>query len=281
VTLTDQLGCTYTSDYTLISPPELNIEFSTESPTCLGDQDGSIIVTNVAGGAGPFALSLNDQVLQTTSTFPVAIPSLSSGPQIVGVEDANGCLSEEEVDVPIPAEITVNLGPDLSIQLGEQVLLQAGLNFLDLASFAWTPASYLEHPDSLITLSTPINTIRYEIEVKDSSGCIARDEILVTVDKTKRVFIPNIITPDSDGFNDNITVFAGNEVARIRFMRIYDRWGEMLFENLNFLPNDPQSGWSGQARGQDVNPGVYIYAVEVEYVNRETEVITGDVTVIR
>ena len=180
-----------------------------------------------------------------------------------------------------PAAIIDNLGPDVTLQLGENVLLQGSINFADLASFAWTPISYLDRPDSLTTLSAPENTIRYEIEVKDSSGCIARDEILVTVDKTKRVFIPNIISPDTDGFNDNITVFAGNEVAVIRSLRIYDRWGDMVFENLNFLPNDPQLGWSGKAKGQDVSPGVYIYAVEVEYENGETEIISGDVTVVR
>jgi large repetitive protein len=281
VTLTDQLGCTYTNAYTIISPPELSIEFTTGSPTCFGDSDGSVLITNVAGGVGPFALSLNGQMQQTTSSFPVILSSVSSGVQVIGVEDVNGCLSEEEATVTDPAAISVNLGPDVTLQLGENVLLQGSINFADLASFAWTPISYLDRPDSLTTLSAPENTIRYEIEVKDSSGCIARDEILVTVDKTKRVFIPNIISPDTDGFNDNITVFAGNEVAVIRSLRIYDRWGDMVFENLNFLPNDPQLGWSGKAKGQDVSPGVYIYAVEVEYVNGETEIISGDVTVVR
>ena len=67
----------------------------------------------------------------------------------------------------------------------------------------------------------------------------------------------------------------------MRSMQIYDRWGELLFENLNFLPNDEFFGWEGRAKGEDVNPGVYVYVIEVEYINGETEVFAGDVTVIR
>ncbi len=281
VTLTDQIGCTYTNNYTLIAAPELGISFTTESPTCFGDNDGSVTITGVTGGAGPFSLSLNNNVLQTTDVFPVTIPALGSGVQVIGVEDSNGCFSDADATVPDPAELTVNLGPDTTIHLGDVVLLQANLNFSEVESFVWTPVEYLDRPDSLITLAFPVNTVRYNLLVTDSAGCTARDEILIIVDKEKRLFIPNVIKPSSDGQNNIVSVFAGEEVSKVRSMRIFDRWGELLFENLNFLPNDPAFGWSGQAKGQDVSPGVYVYVVEVEYVNGETEVFSGDVTVVR
>jgi len=281
VTLTDQIGCTYTNSYTLNAAPELGIEFATEAPTCFGDKDGSITITGVTGGAGPFVLSLNNVVLQTINTFPTIIPALESGVQLIAVEDANGCLSDAEATVPTPVELTVNLGPDTTIHLGETLLLQANLNFSEIETFVWSPIDYLARPDSLTTLTTPLNSIRYNLAVTDSAGCTVRDDIQIIVEKDKRVYIPNIFLPDSDGSNDNLTVYGAQEVLLVRSMQIYDRWGEMLFENLNFLPNDPQFGWSGQAKGQNVNPGVYVYVVEVEYVNGETEIIAGDVTVVR
>ncbi len=281
VTLTDQIGCTYTETYTLIAPPELGIDFTIESPTCIGDRDGSITITGINGGAGPFALSLNNIAVQTTNTFPVILPDLSSGVQLIGVEDANGCMSDVEAIIINPVAINVSLGPDVSIHLGESVVLQGNLNFMNLATFTWSPTSYLSPSDSLTTLATPVTTTRYLLIATDDNGCSTSDDILVTVDKKIRVYIPNVILPTSDILNDQITVYAGSEVALVRSMRIYDRWGEMLFENLNFLPNDPQFGWSGKAKGQDVNPGVYVYAVEVEYTNGETEIFSGDVTVVR
>jgi len=281
VTLTDQIGCTYTDSYTLNAAPELSIEFVTESPTCFGDKDGSITITGVTGGAGPFVLSLNNVVLQTINTFPTTIPGVGSGVQLIAVEDANGCLSDIDATVPAPVELTVNLGPDTTIHLGEVILLEANLNFSEVGSFVWSPIDYLDRPDSLTTFTAPLNSIRYNLVVTDSAGCTVRDEILVIVEKEKRVYIPNIFLPNSDGLNDNLTVYGAQEVLLVRSMQIYDRWGELLFENLNFLPNDPQFGWGGQAKGQDVSPGVYVYVVELEYVNGETEVIAGDVTVVR
>ncbi|MDO8365559.1 MAG: gliding motility-associated C-terminal domain-containing protein, partial [Saprospiraceae bacterium] len=281
VTLTDQIGCIYTNTSTLIAPSELGIEFSAEAPTCFGDNDGSITITGVIGGAGPFSLNLNNVAQQTTNTFPVTFSGLQSGVQAIGVEDVNGCLSNVDATVPNPAALAVNLGPDTSIHLGDNVLLQANLNFSEVASFVWSPIEYLSNPDSLTTLTSPHNSIQYNLIVTDSAGCTAGDEILIIVDKDKRVYIPNVIIPSSDGLNNIISVFAGEEVTLVRSMRIFDRWGELLFENLNFLPNDPRFGWSGQAKGQNVSPGVYVFVVEVEYVNGETEVISGDVTVVR
>ncbi len=281
VTLTDQIGCTYTNTYTLRAAPELGIVFTVEPPTCFGDDDGSITIADVAGGAGPFSLSLNNVVLQTTNTFPVILSGLESGLLVIGVEDANGCLSDEDATVPEPLELTLSLGPDTTIHLGDNLLLQPLLNFSGVASFVWSPNQFLDPPGSLMPLASPTQTIRYTLLVTDSMGCTARDEILIIVDKEKRVYIPNIISPNSDGFNDLLTVYGAKEVALVRSMRIYDRWGDLLFENLNFLPNDEQFGWGGKAKGQDVSPGVYVYVVEMEYVNGETEVFAGDVTVVR
>ena len=54
-----------------------------------------------------------------------------------------------------------------------------------------------------------------------------------------------------------------------------------MFENNDFAPNDPQLGWRGTHRGKKVTPGVYIYVVEVTYVDGETEIFSGDITVIK
>ncbi|MBL7810401.1 MAG: gliding motility-associated C-terminal domain-containing protein, partial [Saprospiraceae bacterium] len=281
VTLTDQIGCTYTNSFTLVAPPELAILFEPEPPICFGENNGALTITGISGGAGPFALSLNGNPQQTTNTFPVIFNGLSSGPQLIEVEDANGCVSDATAQVPTPQELTVNLGLDTTIRLGDSILLQALLNFTDVESFEWTPTQYLSNPDSLASMSFPLNSIRYRLVVTSLTGCETEDDILITVNKDKHVYIPNIIHPNSDGSNNILTVYAGQEVTQVRSMQIYDRWGELLFENRNFQPNDEFFGWEGRAKGEDVNPGVYVYVIEVEYVNGETEVFAGDVTVIR
>ncbi|MCB0574632.1 MAG: gliding motility-associated C-terminal domain-containing protein, partial [Saprospiraceae bacterium] len=143
------------------------------------------------------------------------------------------------------------------------------------------PTDYLLTPDSLTTYAKPPESQTYTIRLIDTSGCVASDDIRIAVVRNKRVFFPNIIKPSSEEANDAFTVFAGPEVSNIRTMQIYDRWGEMLFENTNFDPNIPQYGWNGHAKGKEVNPGVYVYVVEVEFIDGSTEVYSGDVTVVR
>jgi hypothetical protein len=70
-------------------------------------------------------------------------------------------------------------------------------------------------------------------------------------------------------------------VVNVRSMRIYDRWGSMVFENTNFTPNEPALGWDGRAGGDNVLPGVYVYAIELEFLDGTMQRYDGDVTVVR
>jgi hypothetical protein len=98
------------------------------------------------------------------------------------------------------------------------------------------------------------------------------------VDKTRHVYIPNVLQVGSDQ-NSVFQVFGGNDVAEVLELKIYDRWGEQLFEALNFQPNDPTKGWTGLQRGKTVSPGVYVYYAVVLFKDGQQEIFTGDLTV--
>lgn len=96
------------------------------------------------------------------------------------------------------------------------------------------------------------------------------------------LYLPNVFTPNYDGINDIFFPMANPEyVRRILYMRIYDRWGGLVFEQTDFPPNDPMYGWRGIFREKELNPGVFVYVVDVEYQDDYKEVLTGDVTLIR
>lgn len=281
LTLTDAAGCTTLDSFTLIAPPGLLINTETSAPFCFGENNGTLTVQSVQGGAKPYTVDLDGSSLLTTDSFPVTIGQLAAGDYLLEIADANGCVTADSVNLPAPPQLTVNLGPDITVSFGDSTILDAQLNMTEIDTFNWSPTYFLRTPDSLITILKPSNSQIYSITVLDTMGCIARDEIFVTVIKEHRIYLPNIIRPASNEFNDIFTVYTGAEVSRVRTMQIYDRWGELLFENQNFVPNDPQFGWRGNARGKQVNPGVYVYVVEVEFFDGSTEVISGDVTVVR
>lgn len=86
-------------------------------------------------------------------------------------------------------------------------------------------------------------------------------------------------SPDSP-FNPAFTLFGNDQLVIINYLRVF-RWGEKVFELENLEPGDLSAGWDGTFRGQEVNPGVFVWVAEVVYEDGSSEVLKGDVTVIR
>ena len=62
---------------------------------------------------------------------------------------------------------------------------------------------------------------------------------------------------------------------------IFDRWGEQLFEVRNFQPNDPAFGWDGTFKGEDMDPSVFVYMIEIAFVDGRKITYKGDVTLVK
>jgi len=96
------------------------------------------------------------------------------------------------------------------------------------------------------------------------------------------VYIPNIFSPNNDGSNDILFVSGGADIESIRSFSIFNRWGELVFEQIDLLPNMPSAGWDGTTRnGQLLNPAVFVYMIEIRFTDGETEVFSGDVVLMR
>jgi gliding motility-associated-like protein len=132
------------------------------------------------------------------------------------------------------------------------------------------------------SISTGINEDdRLCVEVYDNNGCYAitcRDVVFL---EDIKIDIPNIFSPDGDGINEVFYVKASRIVQGIKEMRIFDRWGEMVFFQENVPVNDPAYGWRGDHRGQKLNPGVYVYYIVFSARDREDITLVGDITLIR
>ncbi len=279
-TLRDNLGCLRRDSFTLSEPPRTEILTALELPRCFGERTGRISVTSIQGGLGPYAIGLNNGPAQVVSTLPVVFQGLAADSYTVKVVDANGCDSELGLILPDPPQLVVALGADTTIYLGDSIRVEALTAGAPLASFTWTPTVGLNSPDLLTTIAKPGRTTRYIIEVRDTAGCVARDEILITVLREPRIYIPNAFKPGSSA-NGAFFVSTGPEVVNIRSMRVYDRWGDCVFEKFDVAPNNPAVGWDGRWRGQNAAPGVYAYMIELEYADGTTEIKSGDVTIVR
>lgn len=96
-----------------------------------------------------------------------------------------------------------------------------------------------------------------------------------------RAFIPNVFSPNQDGINDVFYIQANAEVTDINTMRIFDRWGNIVFEKFNFKPDDPSQGWDGTFHDKLMNPDVFTYWVEYKTKYDTVKTVAGDVTLVK
>jgi gliding motility-associated-like protein len=118
------------------------------------------------------------------------------------------------------------------------------------------------------------------LTVKNRYGCTAKDSLrVITFCKNSQVFVPNAFTPDGDGVNDMLMVRG--EGISVKSFRIFNRWGNLVFEKVNFAPNDPTYGWNGKVKGIAAAPDVYVYIAEVTCDNGTVYFHKGNTTLLK
>jgi len=277
VTVSDVNGCTASGSIEIPADARIEFEYSTASPACFGDTNGELRVDTAYGGQSPYRYSLNEGAFQIQPLFG----NLSAGSYRLWVEDANGCGAEALVEIPSPPVLFLNAGEDQVIRLGDTIQLHAITNQLPGQNLQWRPPLGLGCDTCAVTPAYPAETTLYEVAVSDANGCTIRDEVWVRVDRRGGLYLPNAFSPNGDGINDRFFVNADASVRRITALRIFDRWGALVFERKNSAPNDPAAGWNGDIGGKPAGQGLYVYMLEVERADGALERHSGEVVVVR
>lgn len=199
-----------------------------------------------------------------------------------GVTVTSACDVVEESIRAEQIDIQVDLPECLEIELGDSVQLRPAI-FPAISNLHFTWASDREQP-FCITCQEPY--VRpffdgwYFFEVANNAGCEAMDSVLVKVNKNRAIYFPNAFSPNNDGRNDFFFPQSQNDLEVI-FLRIFDRWGNLLFEGNDFFTNDRIKGWDGKYTGKALNPGVFVYMARVKYLDGVEMMFSGDVTVVK
>lgn len=241
---------------------------------------GTLSVSAVIGGNEPYTYSLNGGVFQNSDVFE----SIKSGTYFINIKDANGCEFGKQIMVPEPPELSVTLPQLVTIEYGKDEILNPQLNIPEsnVESALWTPVSGLSCGDCLTPYANPVNETTYSLIVTDVTGCTAQAKVKVIVLKDFKLYIPNAFSPDADGINDIWMLFGDPKiVVNIKELRIFDRWGEQMYEAFNFPVNDPRYGWDGKLRGKNLKPAVFVYYFEAEFVDGSRRLYKGGINLIR
>jgi gliding motility-associated-like protein len=291
VTATDRKGCKDSLSFTIKQPDKIYYFLEPPvSPRCYGEL--TYIKVDTAFGstyAFPFTVSVDNG-----PQYPIGfqVPVFADNHLVTITEQITGCSDTVSVSISQPPPITVRFAdivdsvptPRILIGLGMEVRLNPIITgALPIDSVSWTPKDYLKFTNEpLRPLIRPLDDKTYKLKVTDVNGCVGLADLLVELERNRNVYIPNVFSPNGDDKNDFFGTFSGVGVKSVNYMRIFDRWGELIFQAENLAPSgDPSAGWDGTFRGKPVSTGVYVYIVEVSFEDGAKLLYRGDITVAR
>jgi gliding motility-associated-like protein len=246
---------------------------------CLGDT----IQLQISGDANTFAWTPTTYLSNSTIPNPLCFAEQTTLYTVVG--QLGTCLPDtaavqvhvmEKPDIELATPQNIIYLAGTPVQLGVIINDTFGLSH----TYYWTPSDYLNCTDCPNPVSTPDSaTIQYNILVTNEIGCEATLPVNLRplADcAEEQIFLPNAFSPNADGQNDILYV-RSTSITSINIFRIYNRWGELLFETSNIT-----KGWDGTFNGKPQNPGVYVYYVQAPCGIDGSEVFKkGNVTLLR
>ncbi len=214
----------------------------------------------------------------STIANPIATPSVTT--QYMVIAQLGSCIPDTNyVTVTVHQLPTVDAGPDQRLLAGSHAQIVATGTLI--SNYSWSPSSTLSCDSCYNPVASNMSTTTYTVTVTSDFGCKTSDSVTIFLfcDQSQ-IFIPNTFTPNGDGEND-VFYPRGAGVSKIKAFRIYNRWGELLFERTNMGINDVSNAWDGTFNGGPARPDVYVYLIDAQCDTGEPLFIKGDVTIIK
>ena len=282
---TSQYGC---RDSILVPVSVLDTTkntISNDTIICLGSSAQLIASSTSVDGSHPDyylwipSTGLNDPNIPN----PVATPDTTTNYELIIKE--NACFSDtEHVIVYVEPYPAFNITTSLTVVAGTSVQLGANIiNEVLLTDYEWTPSTGLSCEKCFNPIATPSVNTTYTFTATSNYGCISNGEVTInlTCDQISQIFIPNTFTPNGDGVNDRFYV-SGKGIGSVISLKVFNRWGEMVFQSANTSANDPGAGWDGTYKGIVLEPDVFMYVVEVTCeLGGQPFKYKGDISIVR
>lgn len=223
------------------------------------------LITPPVVDLGPDTVLCSGQVLRLDAGTPGASHLWNTGAQTrrlnvttsgtYSVTVNNGCIRSDDVTVqfnPSPAQLAVREFHTCLDDEPKYVILDAGNPG---STFEWSTGA-----SSQVIMAGAYGT--YYVQVTNQYGCMVRDSAQVIEFCPATIFVPNTFTPNGDGLND-VFLPVGKNIADLT-LRIFDRWGELLYET-----NDLNMGWDGTYRGEQVKNDLYVWRMTYRFYTDE------------
>ncbi len=276
---------TYTDTVVVMVAPKDSAEIMYDNAFCKNDVNP--LPTILGNTDGFFAISGNGII--DSLTGEINLSETEVGVHTVFYELNSACLSMDSTTLTINSVPFVDAGEDIilnvndiSTELSAIVTDSSGLvlNNTNSGTYEWSPSEGLSCTDCPVTIcSPPLNgsdiVYNYIVTYTDGNGCSASDDVNVTLEFDKYIYVPNGFTPNADGSNDEFGI-SSNGVADI-WLTIYDSKGKKVFETENI-----EDKWNGMFNNRLIN-GTLTYQLIGSYIGdiENNFIQTGTITVLK
>ncbi len=292
IIVTDSKDCEANTDFLVEEPQPITAQIDFDPIQCFGFQTGIRIISPTGGNGNDYSFAVDNSPARPSDESITDF----GGEKLISLFDATGCRVDTMITIPQPRDLLVDFAENLvEVDLGGEIPIKLLIDGdAPVSEIFWTQDGG-EVNDSVFTCIgipcdnptvNPLNNTLFTAFVTDANGCMSEASIQVDVDKNRNVYIPNVFAPNNAGFdtNDLFGVFTGSGVSKINYAKVFNRWGTMVAD----IPETPVQGigevvqvWDGQLKGQKANQGVYIYIIEIEFIDGQKLLYRGDVALLR
>lgn len=253
VTVTNQYGC-QAIETIAITIGELNTEIDLGADTILCDNNTLTLSTEEVFATYLWSDGSTNQTLLVSE----------AGEYSLTVTDSGGCPTADTILVTYE-NIVPNIVGDLNIAEGQTSILSTDLTY-----------DFYEWSTGETTASITVNNAGdYAVTTSSVNGCFGADEVRVNVAARNELLIPNAFSPNGDGINDEFAVYNSNQVENYNCL-IYNRWGVQVFSTTDFT-----QAWNGRYKNEIQPLGVYVYIIQVEFIDGTEKIYKGNLSLIQ
>ncbi|MCC5922694.1 MAG: gliding motility-associated C-terminal domain-containing protein [Crocinitomicaceae bacterium] len=267
-TVTNEKGCSYSDSFSIAQFGLTFPDFTVTGANCYGENTGIIAFDDLPNG---WDIQWLGGLPNTNSQS-----ELFAGNYSVTVTNPNNCSADSIILVPDGNNFQPILSASsLIIIEGETISIAIeNLPITNIQSTKWyyndelldcLNCSEISHQPSI-----PGN---YTVIITDENGCIYELSIWIEVLPNCSPIFPTIFSPNNDGKND---LFCDLSNCEIPFqLLIYNRWGELIFEN-----SENSDCWNGSFKNAQVQPGTYVFTVRYKDAFGEEKLEKGNISII-
>ena len=268
VMVRDEANCTDTVRVNLIGDPYVTIDEVITTPANCEENNGAMEII-LQNEEITYDIYMDNEII--TDLY---VDGLTAGLYTLLVEDDNGCTDShiESLEIVKPPEMGSVLYTEQECGDNTVSAIVNAITYTDGISYS-VNGSPLQSGQK-IELFSGENTVY----IIDDFGC-EKDTLIVLPD-TEQYGLANIFSPNGDGNNDFFCFENVNGVDHIKYIYIFDRWGNRVFaiEDANSLTSD--LCWDGMYNNSKVDLGVYVYHIQARLVDGRLLCKSGDVTVL-